>query len=71
MYGTRVSIPYKMGFKHCGIYGARASFILFWDHQDTESESQEIEIGVAGPISTQKNIKGPMEQRYPYPTIWE
>ena len=59
-----------MGFKYCGIYGARASFILFCDHQDTESESQEIEIGVAGPIFTQKNIKGPMGQRYPYFTIW-
>ena len=46
-----------MGFKYCGIYGARASFILFCDHQDTESESQEIEIGVAGPIFTQKKYQ--------------
>ena len=67
-YGTRVSIPYKIGFKYCGIYGARASFILFCDHQDTESESQEIEIGVAGPIFTQKKIKRTIGKEYLYST---
>ena len=60
-----------MGVKYCGIYGARASYILFCNHQDTEYESREIEIGVAGSIFTKKNIKGPMGQGYPYPTIWE
>ena len=40
------------------IYGARAIFLLFCDNQDTEYEPQEIEIGVTGPISTHKNIKG-------------
>ena len=51
------------------IYGAKTNFLLFCDHQDTESESQEIEVVVLGLIFTQKNIKGPMGQRYPYFTI--
>ena len=38
------------------------------DHPDTGSESQEIEIGVAGPIFTQKNIKGTMVKYYLYST---
>ena len=43
------------------IYGARAIFLLFCNHQDTESESREMEIGVAGLIFTNKNdIKGSM-----------
>ena len=50
---------------------ARAICILFVDHQDTESESREIEIGVAGPIFTEKNIKGSMGQTYPYSTRWK
>ena len=29
-------------------------FLIFFDHQDTESESPEIEIGVARPIFIQK-----------------
>ena len=29
------------------IYGARAIFLLFCDHQYTESESREMEIGVS------------------------
>ena len=33
------------------IYGSRA---LFCDHQDTEYESREMEIGLAGTILTQK-----------------
>ena len=36
------------------IYGALAILILFWDHQDTESESWDIKIGVAGTLLTQK-----------------
>ena len=44
------------------IYGAKANFLLFCDHQDTESESREIEIVVLGLIFPQKNIKGPMGQ---------
>ena len=30
------------------IYGSRAIFLLFCDHQDNESESQDIELGVSG-----------------------
>ena len=36
------------------IYGALVIFLLVYDHQDTESESWKMEIGVAGPILTQK-----------------
>ena len=50
------------------IHRSRDISLLFCNNQDTESEEQEMEIGVAGPIITQKNIKGSMEQRYPYPT---
>ena len=32
------------------LFGARAVFLLFGDHQDSGSESCEIGIGVAGPI---------------------
>ena len=39
------------------IYQASHFFYYFIDRIDTESESQEMEIGVAGPIFTQKNIK--------------
>ena len=38
------------------INGARAIFLLFFDHQDTESESREMEICVAGPFLTQRKI---------------
>ena len=44
------------------IYGARAIFLLFYDNQDTEFESTN--------INTEKEIKGYMGQRYPYPKIW-
>ena len=44
------------------IYGARAIFLLFYDHQDTESASTN--------INTEKNIKGYMGEQYPYPTRW-
>ena len=36
------------------IYVALAMFLLFCDHQNTESESIDIEIGVATPIFTHK-----------------
>ena len=39
------------------IYGARAIFLLFCDHEDTESEPSEMAIDVAGPILTQKKIQ--------------
>ena len=48
------------------IYGAIAIFLLFCDRQDAEYESQEMEIGIAGPIFTSKNIKCLMGQQYPY-----
>ena len=35
------------------IYGASAIFVLFCDHQDTAPESQDMKIGVVGPILTQ------------------
>ena len=38
------------------IYGARAIFLLFCDHQDTESESREVEMRISQPIFTHKNI---------------
>ena len=44
------------------IYRDRAIFLLFYDNKDTESESREMEIDVAGPIFTQKNIKGSVGQ---------
>ena len=36
-------------------YGALYIFLLCFDHQDTESESWEMEIGVDGTILTQTN----------------
>ena len=47
------------------IYGALVILLLLRDHQDTEYESFEMEIGIAGPIFTYKNIKGSMGQCYP------
>ena len=43
-----------MGAKYCGIYiyGDRSISLLVYDHQDTESKSQGMEIGEAGPICT-------------------
>ena len=53
------------------IYGARTIFLLFCYHQDTKSESRDIEICVAGPIFPQgKNTKGSIVKWYPYPKIW-
>ena len=34
------------------IYGARSILLIFCNHQDTEYESQAMEIGVVGPICT-------------------
>ena len=39
------------------IYGARAIFLTFCVHQNTESEAQKTEIGVVGPILTQKKYQ--------------
>ena len=53
------------------IYGARAIFLLFYDDQDAELESNEMEIGLSGSISIQKNISISMEQFYPQSTTWD
>ena len=37
-------------------YESRAIFLLFCDHQDTESEPCEIEMSISKPIFTKKNI---------------
>ena len=58
-----------MAFLH--IYGSRVIFLLFCDHQDTESESREIEISLAGPIFTHNGIKGSMGKLFSYSTRWE
>ena len=42
------------------ICGALDIFLLFCDQQDTESNKSEMEVGVAGPILTQKKRKGSM-----------
>ena len=49
----------------CWVY-----FLLFCDHQGTESELCETKIGVAGPILPHKTFKGSLEKRYPYYTTW-
>ena len=38
------------------IYGPKAISLLFCNHPDTESESWDMEIGVAGPILPKKYI---------------
>ena len=51
LYGTKISIPHKMGENIVAItyiYGAIAIFLLFCDQEDTE------------PIFTHKYIKGSM-----------
>ena len=53
------------------IYRARAISLLFCDHQDTKSESQDKEIDVPRPIFTHNNIKISNGQWYPYSIIWE
>ena len=52
------------------IYGARSFSLLFCDHQDTESESCEMEMSIPQPIFTHKIIKGYMGQRFLYSTRW-
>ena len=52
------------------IYGDRAIFLIFCDHQDTESGLCEMDMGVAGPTSSQKEKKGSIGQQYPYFTRW-
>ena len=52
------------------IYGARYFSLLFCDHQDTESESYEMEMSIPQPIFTHKIIKGYMGQRFLYSTRW-
>ena len=39
------------------IYGPRSIFLVFFDNQDIESESQDLEVGVSGPIFPQKISK--------------
>ena len=55
-----ISILYKRG-ENIGVilhfYGARAIFLLFFDQQNIEYESREMEIGVARPILTHKKSK--------------
>ena len=45
------------------IYGDSVIFLLFCNHQDNQSESQEVEIGLAIPVFTHKNIKVSMRQQ--------
>ena len=52
------------------IYGDRAIFLLFYYHQDTESESCEIEMSISQPIFTHNNIKGSMVELHPYSIKW-
>ena len=47
------------------IHGALFIYLLFCNHQDTEYESREMEIGVAGPIFAQKNKKDSMGKQSP------
>ena len=59
LYGTFISILYKMQVNIVGIlhiYGDRSIFLLFCYHQDTKSESYEIEMSISQPIFTNKNI---------------
>ena len=50
------------------IYIARAISLLFWYHQDTESESCEMELSTSKPLFSHKNIKGFIRQGYQYST---
>ena len=58
-HGKMISVLHKMGEKivvFLHIYRVRANFLLFCDHQDTESELCEIEMIIYQPITTNKNI---------------
>ena len=50
------------------IYGDLVIFLLFCNQQCTESESREIKISAAEPISNKKNIKVSMGKPYSYHT---
>ena len=70
--GTTISIPHKMGEHIMAIFfhGDKSIFLLFCNHQDTKSESCEIEIGATGPMFTYEfqSISG---EKYLYSTRWE
>ena len=56
VYETKIYILYKMRENIVviiRIYGAIAIFLLICDHQDTESESCEIEMSISHPILPQ------------------
>ena len=60
LYWITMSILHKMGEKYCGsssYFDYRSVFMVFCDHQDTESESHEIEMSMSQPIFTQGNQK--------------
>ena len=72
LYGTTIYILYKIGGKVVAvlhIYSARANFLLFCNHQDTDSESCEMEIDVAGPIFVQKKYQKCHEKTISIPPI--
>ena len=45
-------------------YGGTAIFLLFCDHQDTESESNEIDMSIPQDIFTRKNISNSLWDNY-------
>ena len=45
-------------------YASLFTFLIFCDHQDTESDSRGMEIGVVVPIFTGKNVNGSMGKQY-------
>ena len=58
LFGKIIFMIYQLGREIVVIlyiYRSRDILIQFFDNQETESESQEMEIGVAGPIFTHKN----------------
>ena len=62
-----ISVLYKMEEKVIviiHIYGAIAIFLLFFDDQDTESESWEMEIGVDVPIVTHTKSSKALWDKY-------
>ena len=73
LYGTTLSIFSNIVKNVVNIHidGDRAIFLLFCNHQHTESESWEMKIGLAGPIIKIITIKGSMGQLYIYSTRWE
>ena len=60
LYGIMISILYQIGKNVVviiHIYGDFSIILIFCYHQDTESESCDIELGVAGPILKQKKYQ--------------